>query len=479
MIAVHPSSFRSPILLSAPAIFWLRVLSLATFKAICALACLVLFLAAPLDAQEARSPLSSDPHVNHARTLIQGDRFTEALSILRPLASSDHPDQVDVLFLVGLAALGAAQSPETPESQRKGYLDAAIAAFHKILVDRPELVRVRLELARAFYVKGDDGLSRKHFERVLAGNPHPVVAGKIRRFLAVIRERRRWNGYFGAAMAPDSNINASSDAKTINIWGLPFEVDAGSHSGWGVALWGGGEYEHPLSGNVRLRAGGQLSRREYEGQDFDQTFLAAHAGLRWLLGNETEVSLLSSARRQWVGGDMQWRAVGSRLESSHRLSRRFLVRTQASYHQRSYDEDIHLDGPRGNLSLSALWQATPTVRLEASVGATQEQTEQERHRNAGQSVGLGASVDLPRGLTMGVHGDSLWTAYGGNWYPYTSSGQSRRDQTRILSISLFHRGFTVQGFSPKLVLTREIRESNAQLHDYRRTRTELRFVRQL
>ena len=456
-----------------------RVLSLAQFKVACMLACLVLLLAAPVDAQEVQSHLSVDPHVNYGGTLIQEGRFTEALSILRPLASSDHPDQVDALFLVGLAALGAAQIPGTPELQRKGYLGEAIASFHKILVDRPELVRVRLELARAFYVKGDDGLSQKHFKRVLAGNPHPAVAGNIRRFLAVIRERRRWNGYFGAAMVPDSNINASSDTRTINIWGLPFEVDAGSQSGWGVALWGGGEYEHPLSENVRLRAGGHLSLREYEGQDFDQTFLSAHAGPRWFLGNGTEVSLLSSARRQWLGGDGQWRASGLRIEASHRLRSSLLVRTEVSYHQRSHDEDVHLDGPRTNVSLRTLWQATPTVRLEASVGITQERTEQERHRNTGQSLGLDVSADLPRGFTMGVNGESLWTEYEGDWYPFTSPGQSRRDQTGILSISVFNRGFTVQGFSPKLVLTREIRGSNAQLHDYRRTRMELQFIRQL
>lgn len=34
-------------------------------------------------------------------------------------------------------------------------------------------------------------------------------------------------------------------------------------------------------------------------------------------------------------------------------------------------------------------------------------------------------------------------------------------------------------FQPQLVLINEVRESNAQLYDYRRTRSELRFVRQL
>ena len=456
-----------------------------SLKIACTLAFLLLSVAAPLDAQEARSPLASDSRINEARTLVEGNRFTEALSILRPLAP-DHPDgpeQMEVLFLVGLAALGAAQHPETPASEQKDYLDEAIGAFHRILVAQPELVRVRLELARAFYVKGSDGLSRKEFERVLAENPPPPVAANIRRFLAAMRERRRWSGYVGMTMAPDTNINAASDEDVIYLLGrrVPFTVDedAGARSGLGVVLWGGGEYEYPLSPAIRLLAGGGGSRTEYDGRDFDRTFLFAHAGPRWLVGNRTEISLLGSARRSWSGGDPQYRSLGGRFEMSHFLSRRVLVRTQSSYHQREHDEDIHLDGPRSDFSLTGFWQATPTMRLEATVGLTREQTESERYRNSGRLVGLGTSVDLPRGFTVGLNGQYRWTNYEGNWGDFTPFGESRNDRTRTLSLSLYNRGFTIQGFSPKLVLTRENRKSNAQLHDYQKTRAELRFVRLL
>ena len=49
----------------------------------------------------------------------------------------------------------------------------------------------------------------------------------------------------------------------------------------------------------------------------------------------------------------------------------------------------------------------------------------------------------------------------------------------MLRVSAFHRAFTVFGFSPKLALAREVRKSSAQLHDYRRNRAEMGFVRQL
>ncbi|MDD9857283.1 MAG: hypothetical protein OXU96_04460 [Gammaproteobacteria bacterium] len=48
-------------------------------------------------------------------------------------------------------------------------------------------------MARAFFLKGDDALARRHFERVLAGDPSPAMAANIRRFLRAIRDRRKWH----------------------------------------------------------------------------------------------------------------------------------------------------------------------------------------------------------------------------------------------------------------------------------------------
>ena len=56
-----------------------------------------------------------------------------------------------------------------------------------ILVNRPELIRVRLELARTFFLRGRDGLARRHFELVLAGGVPPPVAINIYNFLNVMQ----------------------------------------------------------------------------------------------------------------------------------------------------------------------------------------------------------------------------------------------------------------------------------------------------
>ena len=60
----------------------------------------------------------------------------------------------------------------------------------------------------------------------------------------------------------------------------------------------------------------------------------------------------------------------------------------------------------------------------------------------------------------------------------TIDREPREDKTRTLSLSVHNRAVTVLGFSPRLSLVNEQRETNAQALDYERNRAELSFVRQ-
>ena len=425
----------------------------------------------------ADSHLSSDPRVVQSRVLVLNEQFELALHLLRTL-NRDHPDRTEILFLTGLAAMGAAEARED-EAEREVLLDGAIAALRTILIDRPELVRVRLELARAFFLKEEDDLARAHFERVLAGRPAPPVVANIRRILLQIRERKRWSFRAGAAVASDSNIGAASEAEIIYIYNLPFRLDddAGARSGVGVIVWGGAEYQHPLSERWRLRAGADLSRHKYSGHDFDQTSAAIHLGPRWLIDRDTEASLLATADQGWSATVPTSRAAGPLLEVKRRLTQRVTVEGHLSWHDRNHRTSDYLDGPRMSLSAGGGWVVTPTVRLDAGLGYSRERPEAYVWRNATRWARAGVSVALPEGFTVGGGGELRLTDYRGRWYPFVLDGSAREDRTRILRASVLNRSLTVFGFSPQIVLVNEARTSNAQLYDYKRNRAELRVQR--
>ena len=414
-----------------------------------------------------------------AKALIDRGRFTDALSLLRPRLDV-RPVDANTLFLYGLAAVGGAQQPGLEDDVREALLDSAITAFHTMLISRPGLVRVRLELARAFYLKGEDDLARRHFEFVLAGNVPASVAANVRDFLNQIRARKRWSFTLGAAIAPDSNIGAGSDERIIHIFGFPFRRDQEelTTSGVGVSVWGGAEYQVPVAERLRLRAGGSFSRREYEGSQFDQLFLATHLGPRWLIDRDTDASVLLSGRQNWLGTVKDHHALGGRVEVGHRVSRAVTVQARASWHGRRYRTRTALDGPVWDASLRGIWVVTSTVRANVSAGYARERPSSNSQRNRSRWLGVGVSVNLPLGFTVGGGGEYRRANYESGWFPFVPDNGARKDTTRLLRASVHNRAFTVLGFSPQLVAVREERKSNAQLHGYERTRGELRFVQQ-
>ena len=412
------------------------------------------------------------------RELIDTGRFEEAFVLLQPQLLEETVEP-NTLFLYGLAAVGAAQHPGRTEEERDALLGEAIAAFHTMLVARPDLVRVRLELARAFFLKGEDSLAAEHFETVLAGDVPDGVKANVGLFLTEIRARRRWNFNLGIAVAPDTNIGAGSDERTIIIYSLPFERNAEelTRSGIGLSFWGGAEYQASVSERLRIRAGAQASRREYARSEFDQHFIGLHLGPRWLLDASTEASLLASVRQRWSGAP-DYHELGARLEVAHRLGPRVTAIAGTSWHDRRYRTRTHLDGPVWDASLRGSWVIAPTVRADVSAGYAQQRPEFRRERHRGRWLGTGITVALPLGFTVGGNAEMRWTDYERGWFPFVADNGPREDRTLSYRFSAYNRALTLMGFSPELAVVRETRDSNAQLHDYSRTSGELRFVQQ-
>ena len=300
-----------------------------------------------------------------------------------------------------------------------------------------------------------------------------------------MQARKRLTGYFGLAVAPDSNLNAASESEIIyidTVFGrLPFtrEGDVGAESGFGLSVWGGGEYQHPVSERLRLRVGSDVAVREYPGGDFDQHFVAAHVGPRWLASPRTEISLLATAQRQWLGSEPYADEFGMRLELDRRLTPGIWARGTAAYRERDHLSRDFLDGPVAEFTATFAWTPAPVLRVHATVGYARDHAASEHWRNRSRWVRVGTSLALPLGFTLGTSAQMRRTYYeGGGQVHLTLTGRNRFDRTRTFTLSVLNRAFTLFGFSPQLALINEARQTNAQAQDYDRNRAELRFVRQ-
>ena len=462
-------------------------------------------------------------------------RPAAALELLRPLAERS-PEDTNAHFFRGMAAAAVANLPEgrpgAPENDeaRRALRDEAVASYRHILELRPGLAGARLELARVLFERGrctappesllehllgdDCDAAVHHFRRALAGGLPDAIARAVSRFLAAVQERKRVSGQLSFAIAPDSNVNAATSARTVDTLirfrdfesgesvPVPIELneDDLETSGIGAVILALGEYRHPVgfqllgSSATRLRLGGSLYRREYGGQRFDDMILSAHAGPQ-LLFRRGRASLLLKAERRWSGVEVEadrWsakpvsRGLGPRLEGGLRLGRRLWLGGGVERIERRHPRAPINDGPRLDLDLDLSFAATPAITLGARGGWQRSRVRAERPDLSSRTRGLGvfAFADLPpvlgvTGFGVALFHDLLFTRYDepGGGYSLISL-EARRDRLSISRLIVSNDHLELFGFVPALSLVHQRRESNvATLFDYRRNRAEITMRR--
>ena len=421
---------------------------------------------------------AADGGLEEAQQLIRTADYEAALVRLRVLIRK-NPNDRDARFFLGLAAVALAESPETARDRRDALLDEAIESFYVVLVSAPGWQRARLEFAYALFLRGRHELAEQNFERVLVSEPPAYIVANIQRVLAQIRTSRRWSGYFSFSIAPDTNINNATESETIELFGLPFTLSdsARSQSGVGLLSSGGGEYRLPLNDSWSWRFGVDGVHSEYSGGEFDQTYLAARSGPRYLLSRQSELSMQAVFGRRWIGGQPYSDEIGLRLDPLWRISRYLTLRGLMFLRDRRHEQSTELDGVHALYTLEGQYLLTSTLLLNVSGGVSESRSKNISSRNIRRRVRMGADWALPLGWSVG--GDVEWEDVRHKGRSFFVPGNGRRvDHVRSIRLRVLNRALTFYGFSPQLLLLRELQTSNSVLHDYQRSRLELRSVRQ-
>ena len=149
------------------------------------------------------------------------------------------------LFVIclSLSLFGSVAAADTAEDQFKaamearesGDLDAAIAGFHSILGNQPELHRARLELAVAYLKARKYAEAKKNAEQVLNDPQTPQnVRLAILSFLAKIKKEEegtavhQWRPSILVGVEYDSNVNVGPSSSAVTIGTSTLRVVPGS-----------------------------------------------------------------------------------------------------------------------------------------------------------------------------------------------------------------------------------------------------------
>jgi len=300
------------------------------------------------------------------KALLDQGKAAEAYALGR-----QHPDQLGSPafdFYFGVAAVDA------------GHAGEGVLALERYMANFPENREARLELARGYFVLGEDERAREEFDNVLKTNPPPGVQANIQRFLDAIRAResryRPTAGFYAeAGVGSDSNVNAGVGSANLNlpVFG-PVTLLSGVKTGDTFSYFGtGGSFTYPVAPGVALfGSAGADGKFNSNDSAFDQRNLNAAGGVSYLQ-EKNLYRLTASFNNLAIENDTFRRIGGLTGEVNHQLDE---LQTASAFVQAARLDYPGANQPR-NSDLLALgagyrrafiggWQ--PLLTLQASAG---------------------------------------------------------------------------------------------------------------
>jgi hypothetical protein len=394
--------------------------------------------------------------------LLAAGRLAEARSIIARLAEVGEGG-VEREFLDGMISYAG-----------RDYRRAELM-YRRILDRDPKLVRVRLELARTLYMEKRDEQADYHFRLAAAEHPPPQVVRNIRRFREAIRARRSWRFNFDFGFAPDTNINSATDKQTVDIYGLPFQLDPSGKARSGTGRFVG------FDASVRLNRAsefpifvetyGQWLR--YGDHRFDDAYAGSEAGPEFQLGGGRLRAAVTALKR-WYGGRPLVSSFGTRFDYEKLVGDDWTIGATALVRHNNYAGRSDVDGWDAEARVSANTPISPTTLAFGYGGIERNWANDPGQAFWREQVGLGLLKEIGWGLRPQVNVDIGRQIGEGPLAPF---GRNRRDWFLQGSFGIYKRDWSLGGFAPSLSVTATRNFSTVTLYKEKRLRAEVRLTR--
>ena len=189
------------------------------------------------------------PLWRRARTLIDSKQPQAAFDLLDPLEETRAGDPA-FDYLLGQAAIDA------------GKLTRGVFALERVLAVQPDNAVARAEIARAYFLMGENRAAKEEFEAVRAANPPAAVTSTINQFLDALQARESvrnttgLSGYLEVGYGYDTNANAATTTGSfaIRLWRLGVQPECRRPKDPCLVPHRGRRHFRPLSPQYRMGA---------------------------------------------------------------------------------------------------------------------------------------------------------------------------------------------------------------------------------
>jgi hypothetical protein len=348
-------------------------------------------------------------------------------------------------------------------------------AFRRILDRDPRLLRVRLELARTLFIEKKDEQADYQFRLAAGERPSGMVARNIVRFRDAIRARRSWRFNFDIGFAPDSNINSATDKQSVEIYGLPFQLDPSARAKSGTGVFVGGDASVRLNrfGKVPIYLGGYGRWTRHSDHDFDDAYAGVEAGPEFHLGRG-RLRTTATGLMRWFGERRLVASFGARFAYEKLLGDKWTLGGSLVVRRNDYARRSDVDGWDVEMRASANRPIGRTTLGFAYLGVERNRANDPGQAYWRESLGVGILKEIGWGLRPRLSVDLARQKGDGPLAPF---GTKRRDLLLQSSFSIYKRDWNFRGFAPSLSVTVTRNYSTLSLYQERRVRGEIRLTK--
>jgi hypothetical protein len=431
----------------------------AAFGAVCAL----LLVQPPASAQTRVEHLSAPELFALADGARAAGRNDDALAMYDALARDPEPEvRAEARFRKGMLL-----------ADLKRYTEAA-TSFRALLDEKPNAARVRLELARVLALMKDEKGARRELRQAQAAGLPENVAVIVDQFAAALRSKRPYGGSFELDLAPDTNVNRATGARTLDtvIAPLILSPDARARSGLGVKAGGQAYLRLPLRENLAFFPRVSGVGRFYRASRFDDASVSLLAGLEWQGGKDRLTGSIGPGWR-WFG--MAPYAVTQTLSVDwiHATGRTTQIVASGAASRVRYRSNALQDGNIFDLSASVEHAFTGGAGATFTLSADRQTARDPGYATASGGVSLLAWREMGR-MTLYLSGGVRRTEGDARLILFADK---RREWLYQLAAGATFRRITFHGLAPTIRLSFERNVSTVGIYDYRRFAAEFGITR--
>lgn len=426
-------------------------------------ACLALLAGVDAQAQEAIEGLSAAQLFDLADARRDAGSADDALALYDALARDPDADvRAEARYRKGLTL-----------ADLRRFSDAAVA-FRALLDEKPGVIAARLELARMLAALGRESEARRELRQAQAAGIPPDAAPMVERFAAALRSQKRFGGSIELALAPDSNINRATQARTLDtiIAPLTLSEDARAQSGLGGRAVGQAFAKLRLNDRISLLPRLAGLANVYGDDRFNDISASALLGVEWR-GDADKVSPSVGQTYRWFGGESYARTRTATVDWVHAMDARSQLVTSGSASKARYEKNALQDGAIYDLSLSYERALSAATGMSLATAVTRQTA-----NDPGYATWAG-------GITIAGWRETRWgTIYASGGARRTEGDERlflfperRREWLLTARAGMTMRAVSWAGFAPTVRVSFEDNDSTVGIYDYRRVAAEIGVVR--